>query len=601
MLGEPASVQETSVFELVDTSAESRFDRLTRLVADLFDMPICLVTLFDAQRGWIKSAVGVQSGGEHHFVSESCHLTLQKGYYEVSRQGNEAFFENVSQTLSHRRLSFYAGQALRGAEGEPVGTLCVLGPEERQFNAIERRRFAQLAALVEHEVALTDRLKLTQADLAENALFDSATSLPRQLIGHDCLVSVIESANRRHAKVALAVVHFTQYEELASAYGERARDKVMNLFGTRLRKISGRHGMVSRPYPDRMLVARGDIVSDANARQWAERIYNEVIRPYGNAEGMRSAQVAVGACLYPDQAAGAEELSRRANIAKPSQAGFGFYDNGDESRLLRRDQMTQAFIEALSQCRLSLAFQPIVHHSSGRIQACEALARWDDATLGTVSPGDFIPIVEDNPLLCRDFTRWVLLSACQAARAWNDALDEPVKVNVNISASELYREGFISDVESALASAGLAPELLVIEVTEQALIQHIDIAIRSLENLRSRGVMTALDDFGTGYSSLSYLRQLPLDTLKIDRSFIIDLATDSTAREVTRGIVNIGGALNMNVVAEGVETDAQQAVLSAIGIETVQGYLWHRPMACEALGDILARASDGRGLLRSGG
>nr|WP_083700794.1 GGDEF domain-containing phosphodiesterase [Halomonas sp. 1513] len=466
------------------------------------------------------------------------------------------------------------------------------------MNDVERHRFARLGELVENEILLTDRLKLTQADLVEQALIDPATSLPRQLIGHDCLLSVIESANQRHAKVALAVVHFIQYDEMASAYGEQARDEAMQLFSKRLKAISGQHGMVSRPLPDRMLIASGDIASVSSAHQWAERIYNEAIRPYDIANGKRSAQVAVGACLYPDQSDGAEELSRRANIAKPSQGGFSFYDEGDESRVLRRDQMTRAFIESLAQSRLNLVFQPIVSYSTGRVIACEALTRWEDTELGTVSPGEFIPIVEDNPMLCQEFTRWVLLRACQAARVWNDMLDEPVKVNVNISATELYRAGLMEDIDAALMSAGLAPELLVIEVTEQALIQNIDRAVKMLEMLRSRGVMTALDDFGTGYSSLSYLRQLPLDTLKIDRSFIVDLASDCTAREVTRGIVNIGDALKINVVAEGVETEAQQAVLSDIGIEHMQGYLWHRPIACEALGEILTRANATLGGIR---
>ncbi|SDM27096.1 EAL domain, c-di-GMP-specific phosphodiesterase class I (or its enzymatically inactive variant) [Franzmannia pantelleriensis] len=593
--------QDQSLFELIDTGSERRFDRLTGLVADILGTPICLVTLFDAQRAWIKSAIGIQPDCERPYGAWFCQPTLQNGFHEVSKQGNEAFFEKVSKMLCHDGLGFYAGHALRDSQGQAVGTLCVLDQRQRQLDDQERQRFAQLAELVEHEILFTDRLKLTQADLVEQALFDPATSLPRQLVGHDCLLSVIESADQRHAKVGLAVVHFIQYDEMANAYGEKARDEAMNLFSERLKAISGQHGMVSRPLPDRLLIARGDISSISTAHQWAERIYHEAIRPYDIANGKRSAQVAVGACLYPDQAAGAEELSRRANIAKPSQGGFSFYDDGDESRVLRRDQMTRAFIESLAKSRLSLVFQPIVSYSTGRVVACEALARWEDSTLGTVSPGEFIPIVEDNPMLCEEFTRWVLLRACQAARVWNDALEEPVKVNVNISATELYREGLIGDIDAALSSAGLAPELLVIEVTEQALIQRIDRAVQALEMLKSRGIRTALDDFGTGYSSLSYLRQLPLDTLKIDRSFIIDLATDCTAREVTRGIVNIGGALKINVVAEGVETEAQQAVLGDIGIEQVQGYLWHRPMACEALGEILMRANACRDVISPGG
>ena len=590
--------QQLAASELVDIDSDRRFSRLTCLTADIFDVPICLVTLFDDKGAWIKSAKGIQPGYESSHCAGLCDITLQKGYYEASYQGNETIFDDVCRLFGYPGLIFYAGQALHGAEGQPVGTLCVFDRGTRQLNSIERQRLAQLVELVEHEILLTERLRLTHTDLAEHVLFDPATSLPRQLVGNDCLMSVLESADQNHTKVVLAVVHFIQYHDLATVYSEQERDAAMNMFSQRLRSLSGPCGMVSRPLSDRILVARGDISSASMARQWAERIYHEVIRPYDIAEGQRSAQVAIGACLYPDQATSAEELSRRAHIAKPSQAGFSFYDDGDESRLLRRDQVTRAFIEALAESRLELVFQPIVSHISGRVTACEALARWEDAILGKISPDEFIPIAEDSPLLCREFTRWVLISACQAACIWNQELDEQVKVNVNVSGSELYREDFIADVDEALASAGLAPELLVIEVTEQALIERIDIAIKTLDALKRRGVMMALDDFGTGYSSLSYLRQLPLDTLKIDRSFLIGLETDSTAQELTRGIVNIGCALSMSVVAEGVETEAQRLALSEVGIEHMQGYYWHRPMASEALGDILGQANATAGSIK---
>ena len=327
--------------------------------------------------------------------------------------------------------------------------------------------------------------------------------------------------------------------------------------------------------------------------RWAQRVHEDVTVPYSVGDGQRSALVAIGVCEFAGDVASAHELIRRANLAKKGSLGPGLrlYDASLEQQVRRRDQMSRALLKALENNDLMLHYQPILSGRSGRVVACEALARWHSEEFGFVSPGEFIPLTEENPQLCRTFTRWVLSQACRAALEWNAGMPSPVAVTINIAGSEFYRQGFVADVEEALMATGLARDLLIIEVTEQTLIQHIDDAVGTLHQLRWRGIRCALDDFGTGYSSLSYLRQMPLDILKIDRSFLDNLAVDQTAQEVTRGIANIGKVLKMDVVAEGIETQEQQSVLCDLGIEHMQGFLWHRPMPLDVLRGALSAVS----------
>lgn len=253
----------------------------------------------------------------------------------------------------------------------------------------------------------------------------------------------------------------------------------------------------------------------------------------------------------------------------------------------REDQLHRDLTEAIARGRLSLAFQLINWADGGGLVSCEALARWRDPVRGNVSPGDFIPLAESDPHLRRSLTRWVLRTACDAATRWSAVGASRVQVSVNVAGPELHDPVLIREVEQALLSSGLPPEYLVLELTERTLISDLEAATRAVRTLEALGVQCALDDFGTGYSSLGYLRRIPLDSLKMDHSFVAEVACDATAREVARGIVNIGRALAMHVIAEGVETEEQQAHLDAIGCDQLQGFLLGRPQQADEIVRLL--------------
>jgi EAL domain-containing protein (putative c-di-GMP-specific phosphodiesterase class I) len=270
--------------------------------------------------------------------------------------------------------------------------------------------------------------------------------------------------------------------------------------------------------------------------------------------------------------------------------GYQFYDASMNEIAQRRLAVEVRLRHALEHEELALHFQPKLELASGRIVGFEALARWHDPELGTVSPADFVPVAEQTGLIA-PLGRWVFEEVCRLASGAEARLARAgARISFNVSARE-FRPRLASDIASTLERFGVRPERVQLEITESAIMRDEQPVVAALEELRALGVSIALDDFGTGYSSLSYLRRLPVDTLKMDRSFIRSIAQNAEAAALTRSIVAMGRALGLRVVAEGVEDEAQRALLEAWGCHEIQGYLVGAPLPAEqALAALAAPA-----------
>jgi EAL domain-containing protein (putative c-di-GMP-specific phosphodiesterase class I) len=247
---------------------------------------------------------------------------------------------------------------------------------------------------------------------------------------------------------------------------------------------------------------------------------------------------------------------------------------GDLERALERDEF-------------SLVYQPIVRLGGGRLSGVEALLRWQHRDRGTVGPVEFIPIAEETGLIL-PLGRWVLEQACAQAAAWNQISPRPITMSVNVSGRQLQEPAFAAEVAAVLASTGLSPELLTLELTESVLMQDAEAATAILAGLKSLGVRLAIDDFGTGYSSLNYLRRFPIDELKIDRSFVASLDDGPTQSAVVLSILRLSETLNLQTVAEGIEESSQLSVLRDLGADFGQGYLFARPLDAVAVAALIA-------------
>src|SRR5437773_4912382 len=295
--------------------------------------------------------------------------------------------------------------------------------------------------------------------------------------------------------------------------------------------------------------------------------------------------------MYPSDGIDMQTLTKNADMAmylakEDGKNGFRFFTKEIKTQSIERLMLESALRRALERDQFSLHYQPKVDMASGQITGVEALLRWNHPDLGTVSPGQFIPLAEETGLIVPT-GRWVLEEACAQNMAWQRRGLRPVTMAVNLSPRQFADAHLLHDVDEALLASGMSPVLLQLEVTESMVMGNVSRAIKVLDAVQSRGIRLAIDDFGTGYSSMSLMKHFPIDTIKIDRSFVRDLPRDSEDQAITQAIISMGKALGMTVVAEGVETIEQQAFLRKHACDETQGYLFGRPVAPEQIPELL--------------
>ena len=581
---EQARLRDLYALKILDTEPEDRFDRYTRLVADVFDANYCFVTFLDGHRQWMKSAQGWERT-ELERNESFCTHAMHSEVLEVPDALADPAFKDKAIVQGDMHVRFYAGAALYSSSGEVLGRLCILDRQPRHLSDAERERLKGFARLVEQEIHFDERLSEAKRELADAALHDPVTGLPGALVAEEHLAELVEKSSREDRPLVVIALDLIRFGEVLSSYGPEAFDETARLFVARIQEQLPHRGFVARPALDRLLVVADGFPLKEEAREWCRHFHEALGRSFQIGEGLRTPSIAAGVSLMPEDAHSAGELINHATVAAFSlgQHGLCFFSGEENSYVQQHDYLKARLTEALEEGVIELAFQPIYHIDSGRPASCEALARWEDAQMGPISPGQFIPMAEAEPQLSRKLTRQVLGKACRAARIWNEGRDQPIPVNVNISGPEFHQADFIDLVESVLADAGLPPEQLVLELTEETVVGDVQAVAETVQRLAALGIHCALDDFGTGYASLSYLRSIPFQTLKIDRSFVNDIADDATSLELGRGIVNIGRALGMKVVAEGVETEAQREQLRRIGCDRLQGFLLARPLPFESV------------------
>ncbi|MFC6673150.1 putative bifunctional diguanylate cyclase/phosphodiesterase [Marinobacterium aestuariivivens] len=374
---------------------------------------------------------------------------------------------------------------------------------------------------------------------------------------------------------------------------------------SRLPGASGSRRARSIPWHDWgdefVLMAEGLASKPGEAMHQAELVAEKVIgllaEPYLLPGREYSGGASIGVTLFSDGDDTVEELLKRADLAmyKAKSAGRNrvrFFNPQMQEEVTARANLEADMRRGLRERQFYVEFQPVVD-ASGNVTGAEVLVRWRHPKKGVISPADFIPVAEATGLIL-PLGRWILESACQQLVAWSrDPRLGRLKLAVNISASQFHHPEFVRDVIEVLADTGADPRLLELELTESQLVEDAEAMIVNMNRLRDQGVRFSLDDFGTGYSSLSYLKRLPLDHLKIDQSFVRDLLVDPNDAAIVRTVIALGRSLDLEVIAEGVENDAQWQSLQALGCDLYQGYLFSRPVAVEVLQQLCRqRGSD---------
>jgi len=437
---------------------------------------------------------------------------------------------------------------------------------------------------------ITNR-KVAEERVQYLAYYDALTGLPNRTLLQDRLSKALASARRQKDKVALLFLDLDRFKMINDSLGHSLGDLLLQDVAERLKRWAREQDTVARLGGDEFLIVLTRIKDVADAAVAAERLMDKMTAEFvveGHSLGINCS---VGISMFPEHGADGETLIKNADAAMYSAKENGrnhlrFFTADMNAQVVERLILENSLRLALEKRELFLVYQPQMDMATGRITGLEALLRWQHPELGLVPPDRFIRIAENSGLIM-PIGEWVLRTACSQARKWQDEGLPAVSVAVNVSAVQFRQEDFCQVIKRVLHETGLAPQYLELELTESLLLANADVTFSVLQELKAMGLTLAIDDFGTGYSSFSYLRQFRVSKLKIDRSFVRDVAVNPDDAAITTAIISMAKSLNLKVIAEGVENEAQMSFLRAHHCDEIQGYYFSKPLAVDKVADKL--------------
>jgi len=449
----------------------------------------------------------------------------------------------------------------------------------------------QLLASIERNTHLR---REAENSLLRMAQYDFLTGLPNRQQLQQQLDQILEDAGRLQRRVAVLCVGLDDFKGINEQFSYQSGDQLLLALSDRLRSHSGRLGALARLGGDQFALVQADIEQPYEAAELAQSVLDDLELPFLLDQHEVRLRATIGITLFPEDGDSTEKLLQKAEqtmtLAKSrSRNRYQFYIASVDSEMRRRRELEKDLRDALAQNQLHLVYQPQVDYRDHRVVGVEALLRWQHPQHGFVAPDLFIPLAEQNGTII-PIGEWILDQTCRQLREWHDQGFSDLRMAINLSTVQLHHAELPRVVNNLMQVYRLPPRSLELEVTETGLMEDISTAAQHLLSLRRSGALIAIDDFGTGYSSLSYLKSLPLDKIKIDKSFVQDLLEDEDDATIVRAIIQLGKSLGMQVIAEGVETAEQEAYIIAQGCHEGQGYLYSKPLPARELTLFLKQA-----------
>ncbi|KHA59367.1 diguanylate cyclase [Vibrio variabilis] len=524
----------------------------------------------------------------------------EKIYFEVPVDHHHfklmAWFESLSERDLYTSQAFISGLSVL-AIMIVVGLLYAFNLNNTRVGLKikleeEKKRKEFLSEQNQRLASEVERRKASEEELAFQAKHDSLTGLPNRVYGSDRLALELSRAERMGSNVLVMFIDLDHFKQINDSMGHFVGDEVLKLAAERLQNAVRKTDLLARIGGDEFLLVIPDLQDADSAKRFATTVLSVFNEPFvwQNHEFFLSASV--GMSMYPQDGSNVEQLLACADMAmyrvkQDGRNAFCFYDHNMNQDLQRFLELESRLRHAISQNLLELYYQPIIELDSGKIVGAEALMRWNDDKFGFVNPEEFIAIAEKNGLI-HQLGDFAIRQACQQAAHWQSVA--PLFVSVNFSSVQFrYCERLFDQIKQHLEESGLPAEMFDVEVTESLLFNHSGDLMEMLHNLRSLGAKLTIDDFGTGYSALSYLQKFPFDRLKIDRSFLQNMFENESDRELVNVIIAMAKALNLKIVAEGIEEQRHVDYLKNLNCEFGQGFHYSRPLPAKDFEALLAK------------
>jgi diguanylate cyclase (GGDEF)-like protein/PAS domain S-box-containing protein len=439
---------------------------------------------------------------------------------------------------------------------------------------------------------VTER-KNAQRELYKLAHHDMLTGLPNRVLLEDRLQQARALAHRTGCRFAVLFLDLDRFKIINDTLGHSIGDELLRLVASRLKKSLRETDTVARIGGDEFIVLLSNVKDCSDVSALAGKILKSLIVPFTLREHELFITTSMGICIYPDNSLDTEDIVKKADIAMYHAKSMGrnnlqFYNDNMDQNASRRFVLSNSLRRGLEQNEFRVYYQPKVDVATGRIVAMEALARWEHPELGLLSPVEFIQLAEENGLIMQ-LGEWVLRESCLQNVKWQSEGILDLRVAVNLSGYQLQHTALLATISKVLKETGMSADHLELEITESVIMQNADFAVSVLNAISELGIHVSIDDFGTGYSSLAHLKRFSVNTLKIDKSFVREVDFSSTDAAIATAIIAMGNSLNLNVIAEGVETQSQFDFLKFNNCDQVQGFLFCRPLPPDELIELLRK------------
>ncbi|WP_409177403.1 EAL domain-containing protein [Brevibacillus fortis] len=435
---------------------------------------------------------------------------------------------------------------------------------------------------------VTDR-KQSEETIHHLAYHDALTDLPNRRMYVQQLSKEMMQAKRFQSNLAVLFLDMDRFKDVNDSFGHDVGDMLLIEASKRLQACLKPGDVVARLGGDEFTIMQNQLQDRSEATALAEQIMNQLQRPFELDGHVFNVSCSIGIALYPQDGDNPEDLLKRADTAlytvkSRGKNGYDFFDPTMEAKSLERILMENEMRKAIEQEQFQIYYQPKIDIATSAMTGMEALVRWVHPELGIIPPNRFIPIAEETGMILA-LGEWILKQACKQNKIWHDQ-GYTLKVSVNLSARQIYQKDLVEMIKDILQETNLSPDWLELEITESIFVK-MEEATAVLQQIRDIGIQISIDDFGTGYSSFSYIKSLPVDTIKIDASFIRDIHHNQESQAIVKAIVTIAQSLNMNVIAEGIELHDQVAALKENGCDHGQGYLFSKPLPTDAFDQFL--------------